>query len=410
MMSVQHKILIVGGGFGGVKVAQDLAKSSLHNYSVQLVDPKSFMEYHAASYRLVTGRSPMEVCLPYRDLFEGLHVQVDQDAISSIDTHSKSAVGTSGTVYSYDTLVLALGGKPETYGIPGITEYSFNVHSSSHALKLKRHIHTLFEEVFDRTNLSKVPRLHVVVVGGGATGVELSAELAHYSLILARNHGVDASLCTIDLIEAGSRILASFPDKLQKKVEKRLRSLGVNILLNRTITSVDAQGIHLTDADIATKTVIWTAGMRGAELTSHIDGLLTDKKGRAVVTDTLQASGHKDVYVIGDSASTKYSGMAQTALSDAVHVARSIVSTLSGRALPHYIQPAPSYAVPVGQSWSAVIYHGWTFTGRIGWMMRRVADLRAFLALLPLRKALRAFIAGHTCTESCSVCARESVS
>ena len=407
-MKPKHKVLIVGGGFGGVKVAQILASKSTEFVDIQLVDPKSYMEYHAASYCLVTGRSPMEVCLPYRELFQGLPVQVDSDTIDHVDPARKIARGRSGTQYHYDSLILALGAQPDTYGIPGVLENSFNVQSSMNALKLKRHLHDVFEKSFLRKKLSTIPRLHFVIVGGGATGVELSGEIAHYVQDVARAHGVDPTLSTVDLIEAGPSILSAFPEKLRQRITKRLHTLGVNIFLNRTITKEDFDGVHLTDADIRTKTVIWTAGMRGAELLSRIEGMKTDRKGRALVDDHLRATGLEDVYVIGDSASTKFAGMAQTALSDAVHVAQSIIAKEHHTKIKGYKQPSPSYAVPVGPNWAGVIYHDMTFSGYIGWILRRSADLRAFLALLPFRKALRAFIAGHTCIESCPVCRQEN--
>lgn len=404
MMINKHKVLIIGGGFGGVKTAQTLAKKERGAVDVQLVDPKTYMEYHAASYRLVTGRSPMEVCLPYRDLFKGLHVEVDTDSIEHVDIAQKVARGTSGTEYHFDSLILALGAKPDTYGIPGVSEFAFNVQSSMNALKLKRQLHELFEKAFSRKKVAVIPRLQFVIVGGGATGVELSGEIAHYARQIARTHGVDPALITVDLIEAGPSILCAFPQKLREKITKRLQTLGVNIFLNRTITKEDTEGVHLTDADIRTKTVIWTAGMRGADLISKINGVHTDKKGRAIVDQYMQAQGIETVFVIGDSASTKYAGMAQTALSDAVYVAHKIIARLQNKRTQEYKQPSPSYAVPVGPQWAGVIYHGMTFSGRIGWILRRVADLRAFLALLPLKKALRAFLAGHTCIESCPVC------
>jgi NADH dehydrogenase len=407
-MKPKHKVLIIGGGFGGVKSAQILAKYAPDLVDIQLVDPKTYMEYHAASYRLVTGRSPMEVCLPYRDLFAGLHVQVDRDIIKSVDIAKQIAQGESGSQYHFDTLILALGAKPDTYGIPGVMEYAFNVQSSMNALKLKRHLHEDFEKAFSSKKVAVIPRLQFVIVGGGATGVELSGEIAHYARQIARRHGVDPTLITVDLIEAGPSILGAFPQGLREKITKRLHTLGVNIFLNRTITKEDREGVHLTDADIRTKTVIWTAGMRGADLLSRMEGLQTDKKGRALVHQHLQAVGHENVYVIGDSASTTYAGMAQTALSDAVYVAQTIIATTKRETIKDYKQPAPSYAVPVGPNWAGVIYHGMTFTGYIGWILRRSADLRAFLALLPLRKALRAFIAGHMCVESCPVCKKEN--
>jgi NADH dehydrogenase len=142
--------------------------------------------------------------------------------------------------------------------------------------------------------------------------------------------------------------------------------------------------------NIKAKTVVWTAGVKAHKLLSTL-GLETDKKGRVIVDEHLRAKGKNDVYVVGDAAATKFSGMAQTALQDGAHVADVIVSALQRKTPPAYLPRIPAYAVPVGPGWAAFCVAGWCAFGRLGWFMRRFLDLYVFVSLLPFRKAMTAF-------------------
>jgi NADH dehydrogenase len=247
-----------------------------------------------------------------------------------------------------------------------------------------------------------------LLIGGGASGVELAGELADYARKLARWHNVDSSLISIDLLEAMPRILSTLPEAVSRRAEARLRALGVNVHVNRSVVKEDVDAVYLKDMHMNSKTIIWTAGMKGNSLAQAIQGLPVDKRGRVEVDAVLRVPGYQHVYVIGDAASTKYSGMAQTALADAAFIAKAIEATLTGKPTSSYTQPAPAYAVPVGPKWAAVVYHGMRFYGLIGWLLRRAADFRAFLALLPLHAALRALRGGETELEWCEICAKRS--
>jgi NADH dehydrogenase len=153
-----------------------------------------------------------------------------------------------------------------------------------------------------------------------------------------------------------------------------------------------------------TKTVIWTAGVKPHHLYSQIGGLKFDQKGRVVVDEFLRPRGFEDVFVIGDAAATPYTGMAQTAIRDGQCAAQVIEQKLVGKPLSGYRPKAPFYAIPVGPGWAAVIIGGLRFYGRIGWWLRRLADLRFFLSILPPRKAILAFQSSKTLCESCPIC------
>lgn len=389
-----HNVLIVGGGFGGIRAAQLLSRNK--NISSRLIDPKTYMEYHAAVYRLVTGRSAVETCIPYAELLKGKNVELVKDAVSDIDLAAKTATGQSGSQYRYDSLILAVGSETSYFGIKGVEENAYGIKTIDEALRLKRHINEIFETVKTVKPEEKTPAMHIIVIGGGASGVELAGELASYTKRIAKKNNVDASLITIDLIEAMPRVLPQLPENVSKRTLERLRRIGVNVLLNRSVIKEEADQLFLKDMQMTAKTIVWTAGMKANRLASMVSHLQVDKRGRAIVDAHLNAQGIPDVYVIGDAAATKYSGMAQTALADAAYVSAHIQATLQGKKITPYRQPAPAYSVPVGPRWAATVYHGMQFFGLLGWIMRRAADFRAFSSLLPPAAAVRAYLGGQT--------------
>ena len=401
------KIIIVGGGFGGVRCALDLAKKKLPNIKIVLISDRSHFEYHAALYRVVTGHSPLEVCIPLRDIFDGSDVEIIEDSISGVELEERQLRGRSGSRYSYDFLVLALGSETAYFNIPGLKELSFGFKSIHEALILKRHLHELFTACEQATAEEKVCAAHIVIVGGGASGTELAGDLAVYTRKLAKKHRLKPSLVTIDLIEAAPRLLPALPEDISTRVKKRLHNLGVNIFLNRVVVEEEVEKVYLKDMEMKTKTVIWTAGAKPNHLYSKIKGLLLDKKNRVIVDAFLQAKGINNVFILGDAAATLYAGMAQTAIRNASFVAETIIKKSHGRPVEVYKTKKPFYAIPVGPGWAAAAIGNHQFYGRLGWWLRRLADFRFFLSVLPFKKALLAFQNGKTLCESCSICSVE---
>ena len=380
---MSHKILIVGGGFGGVRAALDLAGKRLPGVSVTLLTDKPYLEYYGALYRVVSGHAPWGVCIPLKDIVHGKNVEVVVDAVQMADLSSKEVTGASGKRYGFDTLLLAAGSATAYFNIPGMEEMSFSVKSTEEALALKRHIHEVFRRVKAATsNDERVPGAHIIVIGAGATGVEVAAELAVYGRGLAKEYGFPPSLVTVDIIEAMDRVAPMLPPDMSAKVEARLRKLGVNVFLNRSVTQAVEGQVILKDSDMKSQTVIWTAGVKAHRLAASVQGLALDRKGRVEVDESLQAKGAPGVYVLGDAAATPYSGMAQTAVYDGGFVAKVIASRLGRGAMPTYKPSKPSVALPVGPAWAAVHYMGMKFYGRVGWWLRRAADMKVYLMFL----------------------------
>lgn len=397
--------------------ALTLARKKLPNVKIVLVSNTPHFEYHAALYRLVTGRSPFEVCVPLAEIFDpsagsGLEsVEIVEDTIDNVVIDEKICWGVSGSKYRFDYLVLGLGSETTYYDTPGLKEYSFGFKTINEALKLKRHLHATIDSCkLTKDKTESTCNAHIVVVGGGASGTELAAELAVYMKQLALSHGIDPSFVTVDLIQSPNRLLPDLPENMSRKVEERIRSLGVNVYVNRRLVKGELEDVFLKDMQMKAKTVVWTAGVVANSLYAKTKGLETNEQGKVLVDKYMRAKGQKRVFIVGDGAVTEFSGMAQTALADGRVTAENIAASIKDTKKIEYTPHKPAYAIPVGPGWSATIWHGFEFYGRVGWWLRRLADLRLFLTLLPPKKAIAAFAGGMRLSESCSVCTEQVVS
>ncbi len=410
--NIRKRVIIVGGGFGGIETALGLLRKKKaiqrqEDITITLITNTSHFEYTPALYRVVAGVSPLEVCIPLAEIFFNKDIEIILDTVVNVDLEERSIKGISGLNYAFDYCVLALGSEVTYFGIPGLKELSFGFKSIHQALRLKRHLHEIFDSCKEGTSEEKVCACHVVVVGGGATGVELVGELSFYLRRLAKQHNFPPSFITLDLIEAAPRILPALKEDISEEVTHRLRSLGVNVFLNRAVVREEVESVFLKDMEMKTKTLIWAAGIKANHFYKEIRGLFCDKNGRVVVDEFLRAQGAKNIYVIGDGAATPYAGMAQTALRDARYVADNIIANL-GRGRMRKYEPLPvSHIIPVGEGWAAALIGHWRFYGKFAWWLRRIVDLRYFLSILPLRKALLVFRQGTSLCESCEVCSGE---
>ncbi len=439
----EKKILIVGAGFGGIRCALDLSEHHLDNIKITLVNPTPHFEYHATLYRLLTGRSALETCIPLRDIFSHKkNIGFEEDLITDVNFKKRYATGRSGSKYHYDYLALGLGSETAYYDIPGLKDLSFTLKSVTDALRLKQHLHEIFSS-------------HVIVVGGGATGVEVAGELALYTKKISKNHLEQRPLLTIDLITSADRLLPQMPVDVSIETARRLRELEVNLYFNRRVTKEEVNEVYMRDMSIKSKTVIWAAGVKGNELYKKI-GLPVNSKGQVMVDKYLRPidfrredgrlkigieAGQKgrsrkleknptskyqfpnqlpnlnlssnfhfsfsNVFILGDGADTEFSGMAQAALDHGHLVAKNIIRHLQGQSLEMYHLEEPIYAVPCGNNWVAVSMHGLNFYGRMGWWIQRLLQLQFLFSILPFSKALTAWKEDGILWESCPVCRGE---
>lgn len=387
------KVLILGGGFGGIKAALELSDND--HFAVTVVSDQKNFRYYPALYEMATGGNPTAASIPLSEIFTNKNLELIQDSAKKLDRESRKVECASGKEYDYDILVVALGVVTNYFGIKGLKKYSYGIKTLEEAQELRGHLHQLIED-------EGRPDLSYVVVGGGATGVELAGALPSYLRHIMKKHGVPAKKINVDLVEAESRLMPRMPKTYSRTVQTRLRKLGVELRLNQKVEGETADRLMLGDQPILSQTVIWTAGVTNHPFcAANKFGL--SPNGRAAVNELLQAED--DIYIIGDNADTQYSGLAQTALHDGIFVANNLQRLARGdRPLP-YKPRRPIYVTPVGPRWAAVQWGRVRIYGQVGWLLREAADLVAYHDLQPWWPAYKHWVAANSHIETCKVCA-----
>lgn len=392
-MEQTQKILIIGGGFAGIQAAHDIVKQKLPHTEITLISNKSYFEYYPALYRVVTGASPIEVCVPLTDMLPS-SVHIVLDGADKVDLSKQIVTVRSGATYAYDFIVLALGSETTYFNLPGLSDLAFGFKSIQEAVKLKKHLHLLFEEHSHPDQKELVAHFHIVIVGGGPSGVEVAGDLTAYMYALAAHYGADPSLVTIDLIESNGRLVPTLPQEVSIRILAQLRKLGVNIFLNRQIVSEEVEQVYLKDMNMKAKTVIWTAGTKLNSLFESITGLTFSPKKRVLVDEYMRAVGYENVFIAGDAASTIYSGLAQTAIYDGGYIAKTIGRILQHKDLVAYKPKPTAFAIPVGDNWGIFVWGKLRLYGRLAYMLRHSIDFIYFAQILPVGKLFGLFFEG----------------
>lgn len=372
-------ITIAGGGFGGVKAALELSKDKRNR--ITLITDKPDFQYYPALFGAATGHRHLESWVPLGVIFAGKpNVSVILDTLTAIDPDRKILKGTSGSSYEYQTCIMALGTVTTYFGIKGLDTYTYGIKSAAEINRLKQHLYTDIAE-------SHVIDKHYVVVGAGPTGVELAAALGSYLQRLCRRYKVRQHKLHVDLIEAAPRILPRMSEKASRKVEKRLKRLGVHVHTDKAVESATADDLVVNGAPIDSRTVIWTSGVANNPFfTANAEHFTLAKNGRVQVDGYMRAG--KNLYVIGDNAATPYTGLAQTALHDGIFVAGNLKRQKRHRKPRKYRAVMPPVVVPVGEGWAVFEWHGVTLSGRLASMIRRAADFVGYHDILPIGQAL----------------------
>ncbi len=388
------KIFIVGGGFGGVRAARKACR--IPHAEVFLISDSDSFTYYPQLYHAATGGSRSETALPLTDLFDGLPITVIHDSAIELD-HAKRTLKTQKHTYVYDELILSLGSIPNYFGITGLPQYSFEIQSNAHAEAFKRHLH---QQLID-TNTTDI---NYAIVGGGPTGVELAGALGEYLERIIALHKIPRTNYKIELIEATPRILPRLPERLAKKVHDRLEQLGVTVMTNAKVEGASPDALTVNGAPLDTHTIVWTAGIANNPFYEHNAAQFKLAKGnRPEVSKHLEAQPH--LYVIGDNAHVEYAGLAQSAIRHADYVADDIDRKLHRKTRPAFVPKEGISVIPVGPYWAAVCWHNLRLYGRLGWLLRRAADLIAYRDIERLSAAWRVWLQDFKHEDNCRICA-----
>lgn len=390
----KHKVVIVGGGFGGVKLALELASD--HRFHVTLISDHLDFRYYPSLYRTATGGKRYIASVPLNEIFadKGTHLVVDR--VTQLDRVAHSVSTATKQTFAYDSLVLALGVQTNFYHIKGLETFSYGIKTVNDAVRLKHHLHQQLIE-------QHKPDLNYVVIGGGPTGVELAGALPAYLRAIARRHGIKHHAIHVGLVEAAPRLLPRMPKDISLLVARHLRRIGVKLYLGTAVRAETADALMLEDQKLLSRTVIWTAGVTNHPFFVDNSFQLT-KNGKVRVDQFLQAE--PGIFVIGDNADTPYSGMAQTALIDGGYMAGHLKRLVASSDPKPYVAKKPIYVFPVGPRWAAVLWGKIRLYGWPGYVLRRLADLIAYHDYEPWQLATKRWMAEDDSEESCPICSQ----
>jgi NADH dehydrogenase len=389
----KKQVVIVGGGFGGVKSALELAGHP--EFHVTLVANKPNFEYPPALYHTATGGSRVLSSIPLAELFAGKRIDIVVDTVTKLHRKEKEISLEKGKNLEFDILIMALGVTTNYFGIPGMAEYSYGIKTLKDAEAFKAHLHhQLIEE--------KKPDAHYIIVGGGPTGIELAGALPPYIKELMKQHGVKRGKVHVDLVEAAPRLMPRMSPSVSKAIQRRLRRLGIRLYLNTPVQSANADTLLVNGKPIRSHTVVWTAGIANNPFFAD-NHFMLGKTGRVQVDNLMQA--WPGIFVIGDNAETQYTGMAQTALHDAVFVTKNLIRHAEGKRPYAYKAKRPIYVTPAGKRWAAVVWGPVHLYGWIGWTFRKAADWIGYHDVEPWWKATGRALSDGKKQNECLVCA-----
>lgn len=374
-MTHNLNVTIVGGGFGGVKAALELAKEPTAR--ITLISDKPDFQYYPALFATATGHSHRESWVPLQEIFAGhKNVTLVQDTIETIDTEAKVLKGKDA--YHYEEVILALGSVTTYFGIEGLDTYAYGIKSQDEIRRLQQH---LWDEMSDGSDDEK----NYVIIGAGPTGVELAGALGEYLRTLRQHFGIRKKRLRISLIEAAPRVLPRLSEHTSKVVHARLTELGIHVETNKKVERQTADSLIVNGKPLTTQTVIWTSGVANAPFYKANEAQFDlNDRGKVKVDEFMRSSAH--VYVIGDNANTPYAGLAQTALHDAIFVAKH----LKGSKKPYKVVLPPS-VIPVGHHWAVFEWGKLRFSGLPAAFMRSAADIIGYHDVLPIGWAFKAW-------------------
>lgn len=388
----RHHVLVVGGGFGGIKAALELSREP--GFAVTLLTDRDHFRYYPALYHTATGGLRSQSHIALSDILPTHKVTLALGTADRLDREHKCLHTKEGHIIPYDTLILALGVVTNYFGIKGLPEYSYGIKSLEDVTRFKRHLH---QQLIDE----RKPDLNYVIVGAGPTGIELAGALPAYLKKIMHNHDIHHRAVHIDIIESAPRLLPRSPKGTSRAVRQHLRQLGIKLYLGQKVEGETADSLLVNGKQITSHTVVWTAGTANHPFFEKNTFAINDRH-KVVVNNFLEAE--PNIYVIGDNAATQYSGMAQTALYDAVFVSDHVVRVQKGQQPLAYEPKQPISIIPAGPEWAAVDWGKFHFYGKLGWVLREAADWSAFHEYEPWWKATRQWATEFGSEENCQKC------
>jgi NADH dehydrogenase len=363
------KVVILGGGFGGLAAARALYKAA----DVTVVDRHNYQTFLPLLYQVSTaGLAADHVAYPIRGALRKTPVKFRMGSPISIDHKNQEVKLDSSELLKFDHLIVALGSVSADFGIPGVKEFTLGMKTVSEALTIRAEIMRRFE---DLCRFEDDTKLSITVVGGGPTGVEMAGAIAE--LIrgpLKSDQANAASHINITLIEAGPRLLPPFAPSLSARTKKDLEKLGVKVLVNAAVQEVEHRKIKLKDGTtIASEITIWAAGVKGSDAMAQLN--LPTAGNRVAVDPTMQVKNYPNVWALGDIAAAigkdgnTLPMVAPVAIQQGKFIAKQIVRLAKGQKLENFKYLDKGSMATIGRNKAIVQVKGLKISGAIAWLI-----------------------------------------
>ena len=366
---IKPKVVILGGGFGGLAAARALYKTA----EVTVVDRHNYQTFLPLLYQVSTaGLAADHVAYPIRGALRKTSVKFRMGSPLSIDHKNKEVKLDSLDVLKFDHLIVALGSTTADFGIPGVTEFTLGMKSVNEALTIRAEIMRRFE---DLCRFEDDTRLAITVIGGGPTGVEMAGAIAE--LIrgpLKSDQKQAAAQIDITIIEAGDRLLPTFSPILSKRTKKDLEKLGVKVLVGSPVAGVENRKITLKDNQVLPSEItIWAAGVKGSNAMAQLS--LPVSGNRVVVEPTMQVKNYPNIWALGDIAGALGKDgrplpmVAPVAIQQGKFIAKQITRLSSGKELKEFKYLDKGSMATIGRNKAVVEVKGFILSGPIAWLI-----------------------------------------
>lgn len=378
--NVPH-VVIIGGGFAGLWATRALRKARVQ---ITLVDRTNHHLFQPLLYQVATaGLASSDIAAPLRRILrKQANVEVRLATVDRIEPDERRVYLDAESSMTYDILVLATGATHAYFGHDTWEPVAPGLKTLKDAVRIRRRILTAFEHAEAEEDPGKrAAWLNFAIVGGGPTGVELAgtlAEIAHHTLRHEFRH-IDPASAKVRLLEAGPRVLATFPESLSAKARKQLEKLRVEVVTGKPVTDITDEGYRLGDEFVAAKTVVWAAGVAASPLAKSLRAPL-DRAGRVKVEPDLAVPGRPEIFVAGDLAAVAIDGKPVPGIAPAAkqmgnHVARVIRDRLDGKPSTLFRYKDYGNLATIGRMAAVVDLRGFKFSGAIAWLFWLVAHI-----------------------------------
>ena len=366
-------VLVIGGGFAGLWATRALASAPVR---ITLVDRCNHHLFQPLLYQVATaGLSSPDIAAPLRHILrKQRNVEVRLAEVRNIDPTDKQVTLDDGSTLDFDYLLLASGATHAYFGHDEWARHAPGLKTLDDALQLRRHLLLAFE----RAEAEPDPELRAAwlsfaIVGGGPTGVELAGTLAEIARHTLKNEfrNIHPSDARVRQVEAGPRVLSSFPEDLSEKARRQLEKLGVEVSTGTAVSDINESGYRLGDVFVPARTVVWAAGVSASPLAKSL-AVPLDRAGRVSVLDDLSAPGHPDIFVAGDLASLQQAGKPVPGVAPAAkqmgrHVAAVIRARLAGKPAPAFHYRDFGNLATIGRMAAIVHFGRLKLSGLLAW-------------------------------------------